>query len=217
MESNIQILSNYPDFDYAAGVDEAGRGPLAGPVTAACVVLKDDFYDQRIDDSKKLSPAKRDALFDLIKENCLAYSVISVGSHRIDQLNIREATRVAMALASERVSQKLNRKKIKFFVDGNVEMRTPLPQRTIIKGDSKVFSIAAASILAKVARDRIMEKLDCHYRGYDLAKHKGYPTKAHRQSIADLGPSPVHRKTFSGVKEFINKKNLSGLGEIQLS
>ena len=203
MESNIQLLSNYPDFQHAAGVDEAGRGPLAGPVTAASVVLKDDFFNTNIDDSKKLTAKKRAELSEVIKENALAYSVVSLGPEIIDQLNIREATRVAMGKASEEVARKLEGKKVKFFVDGNVEMCTSLPQLTIIKGDSKIFSIAAASILAKVARDQIMEELDSLYSGYELAKHKGYPTKAHKQLIAKLGPCPIHRKTFSGVKEHI--------------
>ena len=203
-------------FELIAGVDEAGRGPLAGPVTAACVVLKPGFDDFRINDSKKLSPKAREELFQLIQQNSLAYSIVSVGPKRIDRFNIREATRYAMGFASKRVAKQLNGKKINYLIDGNMEMRASLPQRPIIKGDSLVQCIAAASILAKVTRDGLMKTLDTRYSGYGLAGHKGYPTKAHKLSIKELGPSRIHRESFSGVKEHIPKKaavsNLRGEG-----
>ena len=189
-----------------AGIDEAGRGPLAGPVTAACVVFPDDFSHDRITDSKKLTDKKRSALYGEITAAAIAYSVVSVGHCRIDSLNIRQATRVAMAYAAERVAAKLARlgfDDVLYQVDGNTLMDSNLPQETIIKGDAKVMAIGAASILAKVTRDRLMERLDSYYPGYELSKHKGYPTSLHRERVRDLGPSRVHRRTFGGVREFL--------------
>ncbi len=185
-----------------AGVDEAGRGPLAGPVTAACVVLPSSYQNPLVQDSKKLNVKLRASLFDEIKQAALAYSIVSVGHHRIDQINIREATRLAMGLASEKVQRQLG-ENIHFLVDGNTQMRTSLSQQTIIKGDSLVEAISAASILAKETRDRLMQDLDSRYPGYGLAGHKGYPTKKHKEAIGSIGPSRVHRKTFAGVKEWL--------------
>lgn len=194
--------------NYVAGIDEAGRGPLCGPVTAACVVLKPGYSNPLIRDSKTLTHKERECAFNEIRENSLAYSIISVGPRRIDLLNIRQATRVAMASAAERVFQKLqsadSKVNVYFLLDGNVPMATERPQEAIIKGDQKIVSIAAASILAKVARDRLMETLDKRFPGYGFAIHKGYPTKAHREKIAVLGPTSAHRRTFAGVKEFLS-------------
>ena len=185
-----------------AGVDEAGRGPLAGPVTAACVVLPQGYENKMVQDSKKLSSKLRQELCREIKEVAVAYAVVSVGHRRIDQINIREATRLAMGLASGKVQAQLKRS-IHFLVDGNTEMRSKLSQQTIIKGDSLVPSISAASILAKETRDALMLELDIRYPGYGLAGHKGYPTKKHKEAIGQIGPSRIHRRTFAGVKEWL--------------
>lgn len=179
-----------------AGVDEAGRGPLAGPVVAAAVVFPDNFTHKEINDSKKLSAKKRDTLAEIIKAEALSYSIIAVGHKRIDALNIREATKFAMSAAVRRVTAD------KVLIDGNMLINTDLPQEAIVKGDSKSVHIAAASILAKTYRDYLMNVLDKKYPGYDLGKHSGYPTKAHRSAIAEIGPSPVHRASFKGVREF---------------
>jgi ribonuclease HII len=175
------------------GVDEAGRGPLAGPVVAAAVVFEDTFQDVRIKDSKALSTKQREKLFDYIKESALSWAIIAVGPRRIDQINILQATKLAMKLAVERVSADL------VLVDGNQPIVTSIPQRTVVGGDRLHVQISAASILAKVWRDRLMATLADRYPGYGLEKHSGYPTAAHRAALATLGPSKIHRKTFAGV------------------
>ncbi len=182
-----------------AGTDEAGRGPLAGPVSAAAVVFPEGYENKEIKDSKQLSAKKREILYDAILKDALAYSIICVGHHRIDRFNIREASRLAMKLAVKRVAQKCKVDLVR--VDGNTPIVTHLPQQTVVGGDRKHVEISAASILAKVYRDRLMNVLDKKYPGYGLKKHAGYPTKDHKEAIAKLGPSKVHRKTFSGVKE----------------
>lgn len=189
-----------------AGIDEAGRGPLAGPVTAACVVLPEGYQHPTITDSKKLSAAKRDKLFPEICEAAVAFSVISVGPRRIEQLNILQATKLAMALAALRVHAQLCRqgwgeKTLHLLIDGNQPIATHFSQETIIKGDSKELCIGAASILAKVTRDRLMERLHEHHPQYGFLEHKGYPTSFHVEQIKEFGPSKVHRRTFAGVRE----------------
>jgi ribonuclease HII len=175
------------------GVDEAGRGPLAGPVVAAAVVFDESFEDARIRDSKALSTKQREKLFDYIKESALSWAIIAVGPRRIDQINILQATKLAMKLAVERVSADL------VLVDGNQPIVCATPQRTVIGGDRLHVQISAASILAKVWRDRLMQTLAARYPGYGLEKHSGYPTAAHRAALLELGPSRIHRKTFAGV------------------
>jgi len=179
-----------------AGVDEAGRGPLAGPVVAAAVVLAHDFSYPGIRDSKKLSPRRREQLVPVIQQAALSWSIVAVGPRRIEQLNIREASRLAMSLAVARIGADL------VLVDGNMPIDTVLPQKTVVGGDDIHLPISAASILAKVWRDRLMAVLDRKYPGYDFSHHAGYPTAAHRSAIAALGPSLVHRRTFRGVVEF---------------
>ncbi|MCL4145524.1 UNVERIFIED_CONTAM: hypothetical protein GTU68_049548 [Idotea baltica] len=181
-----------------AGIDEAGRGPLAGPVVAACVILKPNYINKEITDSKKLSKKKREILYTEIINNALAYSIIAVGHKRIDQLNIREATKLAMSIAARKVVAD------KYIIDGNMLINTESPQEAIVKGDSKFIEISAASILAKTYRDNLMVVLDKKYPNYNFSKHAGYPTKEHKKCIADFGPTPVHRKTFRGVREFTN-------------
>lgn len=180
-----------------AGVDEVGRGPLAGPVTAAVAVFESGYKNNEIGDSKKLSAKKRESLVEVIKRDAVAWAVVSVGHHRIQKLNIREASRVAMALAVKRVKADL------VLVDGNVPIDIDIPQETIIGGDALRVEIGAASILAKVWRDHLMEVLDKKYPGYGLAKHAGYPTEAHRNAVKLYGPSKIHRVEFRGVREYL--------------
>ncbi|MEY4700327.1 MAG: Ribonuclease [Pseudomonadota bacterium] len=175
------------------GVDEAGRGPLAGPVVAAAAVFSADFADDRIRDSKALSEQQREKLFDYIRENALAWSIVAVGPRRIETLNILQATKLAMRLAVERIEADL------VLVDGNQPIVSRLPQRTVVGGDRLHVQISAASILAKVWRDRLMKKLAVRYPGYGFERHSGYPTPAHKAAILELGPCKIHRATFAGV------------------
>jgi ribonuclease HII len=160
---------------------------------AAAVVFDESFQDPRIRDSKTLSAKQREKLFDYIKESALSWSIIAVGPRRIDQINILQATKLAMKLAVERVSADL------VLVDGNQPIICAIPQRTVIGGDRLHVQISAASILAKVWRDRLMQALAKRYPGYGLEKHAGYPTAAHRAALLELGPSRIHRRTFAGV------------------
>ena len=180
------------DLFVIAGIDEAGRGPLAGPVAAGACILPADHDILYLNDSKKLSAKKRDILFDQIKEEALAWSVGLVDPARIDEINILQATYEAMRLA---VSQL----KVQPTVLVNDAVSIPgvaIPQVPVIKGDAKCLSIAAASILAKVTRDRIMEEMDVQYPEYGFAKHKGYGTKDHMDAIRKHGPCPIHRRSF---------------------
>ena len=175
---------------YLAGVDEAGRGPLAGPVFAAAVVLPCDVIIDGINDSKKLSEKKREKLYDEICEKALSYCIASVDEKEIDEINILQATFKAMRNAVAGLSIKPDY----VLIDGN---KGPgIECETVVKGDSKSMSIAAASILAKVSRDRYIVKLSEKYPGYGFEKHKGYGTKAHYEAIEKLGICPIHRKTF---------------------
>lgn len=178
--------------EYIAGIDEAGRGPLAGPVCAAAVILPKGIVIDGINDSKKLSEKKREILFDIIREKAVAYAVEYVSCEEIDRINIRNATHKAMENA-------LNSLKVKadfVIIDGNDRIPFSLPYKYIIKGDAKSQTIAAASILAKVSRDRYMCAIDEKYPGYGFKKHKGYGTAAHMQAIREIGVSEIHRKTF---------------------
>ncbi len=179
-------------FRFIAGVDEAGRGPLAGPVCAAAVILPKDADIEGINDSKKLTEKKREKLFDIIRETAVAYSVEFVYPDVIDDINIRQATALAMHNAVENLSAKADF----VIVDGNDNIPFDIPYEYIIKGDAKSRTIAAASILAKVSRDRLMLELHEKYPEYDFAKHKGYGTKAHMEAIQKYGVSEVHRKSF---------------------
>lgn len=182
-----------------AGVDEAGRGPLAGPVVAAAVVLPKNYSHPEITDSKKLSAKKREQLYALICADALEYSIVAVGHQRIDSLNILQATRLAMRLAVERIDCDY------VVIDGNTPIDIRLPQEVIVGGDRLRIEISAASILAKVWRDRLMQRLDSRYPGYGLAKHAGYPTASHRAAIVSLGPARIHRLTFAGVREHAHR------------
>jgi ribonuclease HII len=186
------------------GFDEAGRGPLAGPVVAAAVVLPDGFTDERIRDSKALSTQQREKLFDYIKESSLAWSIVAVGPRRIEALNILQATKLAMRLAVARVEADL------VLVDGNQPIVCTPPQRTVVGGDRLHVQISAASILAKVWRDRLMCQLAKIYPGYGFEKHSGYPTPAHKAALLKLGASRIHRRTFAGVCEVISHAQVIG-------
>lgn len=175
-----------------AGIDEAGRGPLAGPVVAASVIFLPSVYIPGVNDSKLLSESKRESLFEIIKCEALAYSVSVVSHIQIDKINILNAALLAM----KNSAKKLNLQPDLILIDGNKSFNYNIPVTPVVKGDSKSFSIAAASILAKVTRDRIMKKLSKHYPDYHWEKNKGYPTKQHIYVIKLIGPSPLHRKTF---------------------
>jgi ribonuclease HII len=187
--------------DLIIGVDEVGRGPLAGPVVAAAVLLKSHRFKNRIDDSKKLTPIQREVAFpEIADKSVYAFGIIS--EKIIDELNILNSTRLAMENAILSLVRKLKPKKhshIHILVDGNVQLNIKFPYTNIIKGDAKSKSIASASILAKVLRDRIMQVYDRVYPGYGFIRHKGYPTRMHSQAIKKLGLSPIHRKTFYGA------------------
>lgn len=180
------------EYEYIAGVDEAGRGPLAGPVYAAAVILKPGARIDGINDSKKLSEKKREELFDVIIENSVAYAVYSVDEKTIDEVNILNATHMAMNGAVNSLSVRPDF----VLIDGNSIKNMTLPHETIVKGDAKSISIAAASILAKVSRDRYIIQMAEKYPEYGFEKHKGYGTKAHTEAILKYGPCEIHRKTF---------------------
>lgn len=181
------------DFPLIAGADEAGRGPLCGPVCCAAVILKKDFVCDEINDSKKLSEKKREKLYDLIIENAISYSIVMVSPREIDEINILNASLKGMKTAVENLAFVPDIA----LIDGN-KIPSDMPCRTecIVKGDGTSMSIAAASILAKVSRDRYMTRLDKEYPQYQLAKHKGYPTKLHYELIEKYGVQDFYRKTF---------------------
>ena len=175
------------------GIDEAGRGPLAGPVCAAAVILDPNYTIEGLNDSKKLSEKKRNLLFDQIKEHALSYCIAFATEQEIDEINILQATFLAM----NRAYAGLEKTPDAAFVDGNRDPGLPCGETTcIVKGDAKSASVAAASILAKVTRDRYMEMLDEQYPQYQFKVHKGYPTKKHVEALLEHGPSEVHRQTF---------------------
>lgn len=179
-------------YEYIAGVDEAGRGPLAGAVYAAAVIFPKDIYIPEINDSKKLTEKKREKLYDIIIEKAIAYSIFSVDEKKIDEINILNATFMAMNGAVDNLPQKPDY----VLIDGNQIKGMKIPHETIVKGDAKSISIAAASILAKVSRDRAIVELAKQYPEYGFEKHKGYGTKAHREALLKYGPCEIHRKTF---------------------
>ena len=179
-------------YQYVCGVDEAGRGPLCGPVFAAACILPLDLEIEGLNDSKKLTEKKREKLFDIIKEKALAYCIASASVEEIDATNILEADLLAMRRAIDGLKIKADFA----LIDGNINRDFQIDSAAIVKGDATSMSIAAASILAKVARDRVCVDLDREYPQYGIAKHKGYGTKAHMDALRQYGPSPIHRKKF---------------------
>ena len=180
-------------YKYVCGVDEAGRGPLAGPVSAAAVILPDDIVIEGLNDSKKISEKKREILFDIIKEKAISYSIAFASIEEIEEHNILNATFLAMSRAINGLDVKTDFA----LIDGNrVPSGISVPCKTVVKGDSLSCSIAAASILANVSRDRYMCSLDSSYDVYNFKKHKGYGTKEHTDLIKKYGPSDIHRLSF---------------------
>ncbi len=191
----FESLARGRGFLAPAGVDEAGRGPLAGPVVAAAVIFPPGYLHPGIRDSKKLSPAQRERLFPVIDREASACAIAFATHEEIDGINILRASLLAMRRAVEALPSPPDF----LFVDGNQRIPCGISQETLIRGDGRCLSIAAASILAKVARDRMMGEFDRLYPGYGFSVHKGYPTRDHLAAIRRLGPSPIHRRTFRGV------------------
>ena len=192
-------LERHEGLHLIAGVDEAGRGPLAGDVVAAAVILPAQSSIEGLTDSKKLSAKQREHLYPLIRQQALAYAVARASVEEIDRLNILQASLLAM----KRSVAALNRQPEFVYVDGNRCPEWEYPCQALIKGDSRIASIAAASILAKVERDNEMIDLDTRFPGYGLAQHKGYPTKSHLAALRKLGPCEIHRKSFAPVKKLL--------------
>jgi ribonuclease HII len=188
-------------YKYVAGIDEVGRGPLAGPVVAAAIVLpkriKRSDWSEKVKDSKLLTASRREYLFEYIKESSISYGIGSINSQTIDLKGIAAATRLAMKQAVEQLSPPADYLLIDYVKLPEVK----LPQKGVVEGDSICFSIACASIIAKVTRDHMMVELDKEYPGYGLANHKGYGTKEHLECLQKLGPCPIHRRSFQPVQE----------------
>ncbi len=198
---DIESSKRDQGFTYVCGIDEAGRGPLCGPVVAAACILPQGIEIPKLNDSKKLSPKVRMQLFETIKEKALAYSIAFGTVEEINEINILEATLLAMRRAVEGLSTKPDY----LIVDGNIFRGFDIPGEAVIKGDFVSCSIAAASILAKVTRDMLCDELDEMYPGYGIKQHKGYGTKAHMDALRELGPTPCHRKQFI---RFLDKKDI---------
>ncbi len=180
------------EVNIICGCDEAGRGPLAGPVFAAAVILPKDCHIDGLGDSKKLSERKRDELYDIIRERAVDFAIERADVAEIETINILNASMLAMRRAIEALRTKPDLA----LIDGNIVRNIPVNAIAVVKGDGKIPSIAAASILAKVSRDRYCIEMDRIYPGYDFAKHKGYPTKEHKEAILKYGPCPAHRMSF---------------------
>lgn len=189
---DIEKEKNSQGYKLVCGCDEAGRGPLCGPVVAAAVILAPDTEIEGLNDSKKLSEKKRELLFDIIKEKALAYAIAEASPAEIDEINILNASMLAMRRAVDALPVKADFA----LLDGNCSRGFDIPTQTVVKGDAISSSIAAASILAKVTRDRQCIELDAAYPEYGIAKHKGYGTKDHMDALRKHGPSPIHRKKF---------------------
>ena len=185
--------------NYIAGVDEVGRGPLIGPVVSACVILPKDFIPEGLTDSKKLFEHKRDYFYNVIKENALGIGIGIVSPEEIDEINIYEASKKSMMLAIKNCNHKIDH----VLIDA-MKLDLDIPSTSIIKGDIKSISISAASVIAKVTRDKMMYELDNKYPMYGFANHKGYPTKKHIEAIHKYGLIDGYRKTYGPVKDYIN-------------
>lgn len=192
LDYRLELEMEESGYAVVCGVDEAGRGPLCGPVVAAACILPTGLVIEGLNDSKKLTEKKREALFDWICENALAYSIAEASVEEIDALNILEADLLAMRRAIDGLAIKPDCA----LIDGNVARDFQIPARAVVHGDAISPSIAAASILAKVTRDRLCLELDRAYPQYGIAKHKGYGTKAHMEALRTHGPAPIHRKQF---------------------
>ena len=203
-EERLKNLKKYEEelrkkgFKYICGIDEAGRGPLAGPVVVASVIMPENSMIEGVNDSKKVSEKKREKLYDLILDEAISYGIGIVGQDEIDEINILNATKKGLTMSLQELTQKPDL----IIVDALSKINTlGIPYESIIKGDAKCCSISAASIIAKVTRDRIMREWDKIYPQYGFATHKGYGTSSHIKAIIENGPCPIHRKTF--IKHFI--------------
>ena len=192
LDYSYEIAAHEKGYKVVCGIDEAGRGPLAGPVFAAAVILPENYSHPVLNDSKKLSEKKRDAVYDDIIKDAVCYSVGIATEEEIDEINILNATFLAMKRAVEGLVIKPDFA----YIDGNQYPKTGVKEETIVKGDGKCISVAAASIIAKVSRDRFMLEIDKQYPEYQFSKHKGYGTKLHYEMIEKYGVSKVHRRTF---------------------
>jgi ribonuclease HII len=193
----FEKIAAHDGFITIAGVDEAGRGPLAGPVVSAAVVLPKRFPIDGVTDSKKLSSKKRNSLYDQIYAHATSVGIGIIDPVEIDRINILRAALLSMAVAV----QNLHPSPDLLLVDGKFKTPMRMEQKTIIKGDALSISIGAASIVAKVTRDRLMKRYDLDYPQYGFSRHKGYPTRAHKEALRRFGHCPIHRRTFKGVRE----------------
>ena len=209
MTNNMHEYENYYydlGYKYIAGTDEAGRGPLVGPVVADTVVLPKDYKNDEINDSKKLTEKKREKLYDIIMKDALAVGVSIISAKEIDEINILEASRKGMIESYKKANKKV---KIDVLLTDAMEIKTlDIPVIKIIKGDAKSISIAAASIIAKVTRDRLLDELDRQYPEYGFSSHKGYPTKKHLEAIKKYGIFDEYRKTYGPVKKVLEEKGI---------
>lgn len=199
MENGLFPDISDDDYGVICGADEAGRGPLAGPVTAAAVVLPPTFPFEILNDSKKMSEKQRLEAERIIKEKATVWAVVSLSHKVIDRINILNASLLAMKMAYSKVSKTVHVDTL--LVDGNKKPDVDIPVHAVVKGDAKIHEIMAASILAKTERDRIMMLCDARWPEYGYAKHKGYPTEEHREAIRKYGPSPIERMTFQALKD----------------
>lgn len=199
MENGLFPDISDDDYGVICGADEAGRGPLAGPVTAAAVVLPPTFPFEILNDSKKMSEKQRLEAERIIKEKATVWAVVSLSHKVIDRINILNASLLAMKMAYSKVSKSVHVDTL--LVDGNKKPDVDIPVHAVVKGDAKIHEIMAASILAKTERDRIMMLCDARWPEYGYAKHKGYPTEEHREAIRKYGPSPIERMTFQASKD----------------
>ena len=200
MQNNREYEEKYSNLDYICGVDEVGRGPLVGPVVASAVILPKNYYIEGLTDSKKLSKKKRESFFEIINKDALAIGVGVVDNKKIDEINILEASRLAMKIA-------VNNLKIKpdVILTDAMKLDMGIDEEDIIKGDLKSITISAASIIAKVTRDKMMEELHKKYPMYNFIKNNGYPTKEHVEAIKKYGIIEEHRKTFNPIRDIIKK------------
>lgn len=188
-------------YKLIVGLDEAGRGPMAGPLVVAGVIFPQGFYDERINDSKQLSEKRREELYDLIIENALAFDIEIIDEKAVDELNVYQASKQGMMKAIHNMSIKPD-----YALSDAMPLGDFIDHLSIIKGDAKSLSIGAASILAKVTRDRIMVEYDQKFPQYGFKKHKGYPTKQHKAALKKYGASPIHRRSFKPVQEVLNEQ-----------
>ncbi|MBN2538612.1 MAG: ribonuclease HII [Deltaproteobacteria bacterium] len=188
----FELRARFQGFDAIAGVDEAGRGPLAGPVLAAAVIFPSGYTNGEIRDSKKLTPLKREALYKIIRDDAISIGLGAIEASTIDRINILQATLAAMKTAVLNLSTQPDY----LLIDGINNIDIPIPQETIIKGDSLSVSVAAASIIAKVSRDQLMDRYHVSYPQYNFLKNKGYGTKEHREAVKKYGRCKIHRRSF---------------------